>query len=44
MSTTPTDRDDQLDWSRERDGRMRDAAAADDAVPTRPYDPDQDDD
>ena len=43
MSTEPTPRDD-LDWSRERDGRMRDAATRDDAVTTRPYDPEQDDD
>lgn len=42
MSTTPTERDD-LDWSRERDGRMADYATADDAVTTRPYDPEKDD-
>lgn len=28
---------DDLDWSRERDGRMQDYAAPDDAVPTEPW-------
>ena len=31
----------ELDWDRERDGRMRDYAADDDAVPTVPYDPEE---
>ena len=32
----------ELDWDRERDGRMRDYATADDDVPTKPYDPEED--
>ena len=31
----------ELDWDRERDGRMRDYATDDDAVPTTPYDPEE---
>ena len=34
--------DDQLDWDRDRDGRMRDYATDDDAVLTIPYDPEED--
>ena len=30
---------DDLDWDRDRDGRMADYATDDDAVPTAPYDP-----
>lgn len=30
---------DQLDWNRQRDGRMRDFAADDDTVQTEPFDP-----
>ena len=30
---------DDLDWDRERDGRMADYATDDDAVPTTPYKP-----
>ena len=33
---------DNLDWDRERDGRMADYATDDDAVPTTPYDPEGD--
>jgi hypothetical protein len=36
------DADDELGWDVEQHGRMVDAAAPDDAVPTVPYDPDDD--
>ena len=33
---------DDLDWDRDRDGRMRDYATDDDAVPTTVYTPEED--
>ncbi len=41
MGKPNQDRDD-LDWDRERDGRMRDCATADDVVETVPYEPEDD--
>ena len=42
MSDTRNTPGDQLDWSRERDGRMADYATDDGAVETMPYDPEED--
>ena len=33
--------EDELDWNRERDGRMRDYATDDDAVEMTPYEPEE---
>lgn len=38
MTQIPQDDQDDLDWDVERDGRMRQYAAPDDAVPTVAYD------
>ena len=40
----PDDPDHLAGWDRDRDGRMADHAAPDDAVVTVPYDIDEDDD
>ena len=44
MNQTPdtTPERDDLDWDRARDGRMRDYATDDDAVPTTVYTPEED--